>query len=462
MKILLVSPPTESAIKKVIGTTGPPLGLAYLASMVRNEHDVKIVDSLVKNLDWKDAERIIRNYDPDMVGITATTSMIPDAYKIARISKKINSNVKVVMGGPHVTFTPNKTLTECSSVDFAVRGEGEYTFKELVDSIENKSELKKINGLSYKNGGNVVNNPPRELIRNVDEIPLPSYDLLPMREYKFDKLNFGTIVTSRGCPFNCVFCSSSLQFGKRWRGHSIGRVMEELSILRNEYKIREIEFLDDTFTLVKPRAIGISNEIKKEKLDISWTASSRVDTFSEEIAEAMKRGGAHTVYFGLESGSQKTLDFIGKGITPRQSIVSVRNAVRHGLRALGSFIIGFPNETKEDVNATIKFSDKVGVDLAQFTVATPYPGTRLWNYALANKLITTMNWRKFTTLTPVMKLKNFTSKQISNALRSAYLKFYLNPKRIIKDIIDDKGFLVRWMFSHFVKDHFFKDILEAI
>ena len=308
MKVLLVSPPTESALRRIMGTTGPPLGLAYVASMVKDEHDVKIIDSIAEGYGKEDVATIIRNFDPDVVGLTATTSMMPDAYEIAKIAKEVNENVKIILGGPHATFMPERTI------DFIVRGEGEHAFKELVDALERDGDLKGINGLTFKRNGKIINNPPRKLIKNIDEIPIPSYDLLPMKKYKLNKIEFGTIITSRGCPFNCTFCSSSLQFGKKWRAHSVERTIDELSLLRDEYGKKEIEFLDDTFTLLKPRAIAIANKIREERLDISWAASSRVDTFSTEIANAIKNGGAHTVYFGIESGSQKTLDFIGKGL----------------------------------------------------------------------------------------------------------------------------------------------------
>jgi len=443
MKILLLSPPTISAIKTVVGTTGPPLGLAYLASMVREEHDVRIVDSLAEDYNYEDVKKIIKKYDPEVVGITSTTSMMPDAYIVAKMAKRYNENVKIIMGGPHVTFVPEKTFKECPCIDFIVRGEGEITFKELIDALEKNKDPSNILGLSINLGDKVKNNPPRPLIKNVDTIPMPSYDLLPMEKYQADGVRFGTVMTSRGCPFDCVFCSSSLQFGKRWRGHSDSRVIEELKHLHEKYRIREIEFLDDTFTLNRPRAIRITKRIVEEGLDISWTASSRVDLFTDEVAKALKRGGCHTVYFGIESGSQKTLDFIGKRITPEQSIAAVKKAKKYKLHALGAFIIGFPEETKDDIKNTVKFSKKIGVDYAQFTIATPYPGTRLWKYAISKNLILTFNWRKYTTLDPVMKLKNFTTEQITKMFQKAYISFYLRPLYLIKDLILRKGFIFR-------------------
>jgi len=443
MNVLLISPPTISAVKSVVGTTGPPLGLAYLASMIREEHDVRIVDSLAEEFAYKDVEKVIKRYDPDVIGITSTTSMIPDAYIVAKMAKRINENVKVVMGGPHVTFVPKRTFEECPYVDFIVRGEGEITFKELIDALEKNKDPSNILGLSINLGDKVKNNPPRPLIKDVDTIPMPSYDLLPIEKYQVNGVRFGTVMTSRGCPFNCAFCSSSLQFGKKWRGHSDSRVIEELKYLYEKYGIREIEFLDDTFTLNRKRAIRIAERIRKEGLDISWSGSSRVDIFTEEVAEAMKKGGCHTIFFGIESGSQKTLDFIGKGITPEQSVSAVKKAKRHEISALGAFVIGFPEETKEDIKKTIKLSKKVGVDFAQFTIATPYPGTRLWKYALARKLILTFDWRKYTTLDPVMKLKNFTAQQITKLFQKAYISFYLRPLYLIKDLISRKGFIFR-------------------
>jgi len=454
MEVLLISPPTESAVSEVMGTTGPPLGLAYLASMVRDEHDVKIVDSTAEQLDKEDVAKKIKDWDPDIVGLTATTSAIPDAYEMAKIAKNNDENTRVVLGGPHATFLPERTMRECPHIDFVVREEGEYTFKELVSALGKGGEFRGIAGLTYRKGKKIISNPPRSLIENIDEIPIPSYDLLPMKKYRSDGIEFATILTSRGCPFRCVFCSSSLQFGKKWRGHSVERVMEELSMLRHEYGKTEIEFLDDTFTLLRPRAIAIADKMRKEGLDISWSASSRVDTFSTELANAVKKAGAHTVYFGLESGSQKTLDFIGKGITPEKSESAVKKARCAGLKTLGSFVIGFPDETQDDVNQTIKFSKKVGVDLAQFTIATPYPGTKLWTYALKRKLLLTMNWRKFTTLEPVMKLKYLTPFQIARALKLAYLKFYLRPKTLAMDLIRGKGFIFRKAMHYFATELF--------
>ncbi|MGC9123470.1 MAG: B12-binding domain-containing radical SAM protein [Thermoplasmata archaeon] len=449
MKILFISPPTDSAIKSVIGTTGPPLGLAYLASVAREKgFDARIVDSLAENLTYYDVEKIIRQYSPDIVGITSTTSMIPDAYAVARMAKNVSKDIVTIMGGPHVTFLPELTLQECSEIDYIVKGEGEIAFSGILDILTNKKEKKEVLGIAYRKGDKIMNNPPQPLIKDVDSIPEPSWDLLPMEKYEIDNVQFGTIMTSRGCPYNCIFCSSSLQFGKQWRGHSVERVLDELKTLRYKYNKREIEFLDDTFTLNMKRAIELTDRIYREGIDIRWSASARVNLFNDEIAKNMKKAGAHTVYFGIESGSQKTLDFIGKSITLEMAKLSVAKANRAGLNTLGSFIIGFPDDTVKDVKRTIKFSKKVGVTVAQFTIATPYPGTRLWDYVMERNLLLTMNWRKFTTLSPVIKLRNFTSDQILKWLSWAYISFYIRPLYLIRDLAKTHGFVFKRLIPY--------------
>ena len=452
MKILLLSPPTDSVIKSVIGVTGPPLGLAYLASIARSQgDDVRIIDSIAMDYTFEDITGQIKKFDPDLVGLTSTTSMIPDAYKVAELAKEYNKEVKTVIGGPHVTFTQEETLMESPHMDFTVAGEGETSFSNLLLHLKGKKEIKEVKGISYRDSEKIIVTPPEQLIKDVDSIPLPAIDLLPMEKYKAGTKRFGTLMTSRGCPYNCIFCSSSLQFGKVWRGHSTERVMTELRRLVFDYGIHEIEFLDDTFTLNMKRAIEIARNIKAENLDIKWSGSARVNLFNEEIAKAMKDSGAHTIYFGIESGNQNTLDFIGKGIKLQQAVDSVRKGNEAGLHTLGSFIIGFPDDTVYEVKNTIKFSKKVKVKIAQFTIATPYPGTRLWQLAKSQNLIKTTNWRKYTTLNPVMSLKNFSDKQILGWLGKAYAYFYLRPTYLLNDLLRDHGFIFKRIIPYYSK-----------
>ncbi len=444
MKVLLISPPTRSVVKEVVGTAGPPLGLAYLAAVARDAGwEPMIIDGLTEDLTPSELEDRIRKFQPDVVGLTATTPAIYDAYEAARIAKRVNPNALVLIGGPHATFTADEVLRECEQIDIVVMGEGEETFKQILDRFEKNKGYEDILGIAYRKNNIVKINPPRPLIRDLDNLPIPAYDLLPMEKYVVEGVRYAAIMTSRGCPYNCIFCSSSLQFGKKWRAHSPERVLEELRILREKFRVREIEFLDDTFTLNPKRAIDLSRKIVEEGLDISWSASSRVNTFNRSVGEAMHKAGAHTIYFGIESGSDKTLKFIGKGITRQQAIDAVKAAKEVELNALGSFVIGFPYETEEDIRSTIRFANKVNVDLAQFTIATPYPGTRLWEIAVRENLLLTRNWRRFTTVDVVMRNLYLTPQRLKKLFLQAYLTFYLHPKRVIKDIFQNKCFILK-------------------
>ena len=254
MKVCLISPPYNSAAESVVGITSPPLGLAYIASMLRQNHEVKIIDSIILNYTLRDIEKELQTFNPDVVGIASVTPSIYEAYKVAKIAKKVREDCIVVFGGPHATFMSRQTLEECKYIDIIVKGEGEETIKELIESIEKGAPLNKVRGITFREKNEIIDSEPRPFIKNIDDIPFPSRDLLPMHLYKFNGVKYTTMLTSRGCPFKCSFCSSSRLFGGYWRGRSPENVLEEMKIIYEEYNIKNIEFIDDTFTLDQERA----------------------------------------------------------------------------------------------------------------------------------------------------------------------------------------------------------------
>ena len=452
MKVLLVNPPSYSVITEILGVRGPPLGLAYLASVIREEgFDVSILDAIGEGLDVRETINRIQRYDPDLIGITATTPAIYDAYMIAKLVKRVNPNVKVVIGGSHVTFMPIQTLQDCPYVDVVVIGEGELIVRDLLSALSKGRDLMDVKGIAFRRGRELKMTPPAPLIMNLDKLPIPAYDLLPLDKYIVGSKRYGVLITSRGCPYRCLFCSSSLQFGRRWRAYSPGRVLEELKILYYEYGVREVEFLDDMFTLDRERSIEIASMIRREGLDISWTFSSRVNTFTSEVGTALRKAGAWLVYFGIESGSERVLKYIRKGITVSQSVKAVKSAKRSGLKVLGSFIVGFPIERRGDLKLTLGLARMLDIDYAQFTVATPFPGTELWEIANRDGLLLTRDWSKYTTLNVVMKGYFLSPNEIQRFLELAYILFYLSPKRIKKDLTEDRGFLLRKVIKSLVK-----------
>jgi len=435
MRTLFILPPSRFALKETAGITALPLGLAYLSSVLEAEgHKVKIIDSPTLNYNMRNLEREIKGFKPDVVGITSTTSTIYDAYEVAKLTKEISSKIKVIIGGPHVSFTAEETLKDCPFVDIVVRGEGEITARELMSHLEGGLPLKEVRGISFRKNERVVETENRPFIKNLDEIPFPAYHLLPMDKYKAGKHRFVNTITSRGCPFSCIFCSSSELCGKMWRARSPENVIEELKKLKSEYDVSEVEFLDDTFTLNNRRAEKICDLMMKENLNLSWSASSRVNTITQGLADKMKKAGCHTIYLGIESGSQKILDLIQKGISLVQAERAVEIVRRANINALGSFIIGIPGETVKSVKKTIRFARRLNLNFVQFSICTPYPGTKLFKIARERGLLLTRDWSKYTIVDPVMKTPGILSKELRKWLMKAYLSFYLRPKFLFEQI----------------------------
>jgi len=439
MKVCLISPPYNSAVKSVVGISSPPLGLAYIASVLRQSHEVKIIDSNILNYTIGDVEEELRSFNPDVVGITSVTPSIYEAYKVAETAKKVREDCTVVLGGPHATFMPRETMEECKYIDIIVRGEGEETTRELIENIEKGAPLNEVKGITFREKNGIIDTEPRLFIKNIDNIPFPSRDLLPMHLYKFNGVKYTTMLTSRGCPFKCSFCSSSRLFGGYWRGRSPENVLEEMKTVYEEYGIRNIEFMDDTFTLNQERAEKICDEIIKQGWDISWGASSRVDTLSKKLVEKMKKAGCWIIFLGIESGSQKILDAIGKRITLEQVKKAVKILKDAGIQVLGSFIIGFLQDTTETIKETIKFAKSLNLNYAEFSILTPYPGTPIFDYAKKNNMLLTENWSKYTAIEPIVKIEGASEKEIKALFQKSYITFYLRP-RIVMEWLKNKQF----------------------
>jgi len=365
MKTLLIVPPESSGDKLQLGrfrVATVPLGMCYIAAMLASQgFQVKIFDmSVAKPSVMMDRlQSILAEEMSEVVGITSMSNNFHSAVNIAKAVKLWSPQSTVAMGGVHATFVHKELLSTVSEVDVVVRYEGEITMLELVRALEENSSLKNVKGLSFKVAGEVISTPFRSRIENLDELPFPDYGSLePSLEWYIGdskKRNF-PVMTTRGCPFGCIYCSTMAFNGRSYRTRSVASVMSELRHLINEYRMNDVSFVDDNFTMQKDRVLSLSSEIKK--LDITWGCSARVDQVTPELLSAMRDAGCTDIFFGIESATQRVLDRVRKGFTVKQAKAAVKTAEKLGIKTHCSFIIGLPEETTRTLRNMMKFIEE--------------------------------------------------------------------------------------------------------
>lgn len=417
MKILLIDPP----FKRFTGFVNfyYPIGLGYVAAVLRNaDYEVTIldVDAIKKGTDidfsdeykrlelykdglnddgheaWQDITKVLVDYKPDLVGITAMTTKFGSVLKTAEIVKRHNPQLLIVVGGPHATLLPDQTL-KSENIDMVVRGEGELTFVELVEVLVRSKgsgvgrngpsaispQLSAIKGISYKNNGRVVHNPPREFIKDLDEIPFPARDLL-MHPRNYTSEDMGAIMTSRGCPFNCSYCCHP--WGKRVRHRSVENVIREMKKVKDTYGTTQFEYKDDTFTVNRRWVLELCDRLISEKVKVNWGCTTRVELLNEELVEMMKKAGCNVVKLGIETGSERILKETKKGITFDHVKRAAKLLNRHGIFWSGYFMIGLPTETEEDIRKTYEFMKELNPYYAGLGIYNPFPKTELFDQAV--------------------------------------------------------------------------------
>lgn len=448
MKILLISPPIENTIASIMPKALeegldflPPLGLMYIAGFLEKEtsHKVEILDAPVENISHEHLKEEIKKRKPNVIGITAMTFTLIDVIKVAKNAKSINPNIKIVLGGPHVVIYPKETI-DIPEIDFLVLGEGEQVIKQLLENINNPKKLKEVKGLVFKDGGEIVNTGMADPVKDINNLPFPARHLTPFKKY-FSVVSpnkpVTTMFTSRGCPYNCLFCDRPA-FGKSFRPRSAKNVVDEFEQCQ-KMGIKEIFIYDDTFAVDKNRVLEICAEIKKRKIVIAWDIRTRVNTVDEEIITALKDAGCQRIHFGVEAGTQRILNVLRKGITLEMAEKAFRMARKAGIQTLGYFMIGSPTETKEDILETVKFMKKLNPDYAQTAITTPFPGTDLYKMAIKEKVLSGDVWQKFaqntsTEFIPPVWDKEISKEELKRLLKKAYKAFYFRPNFIIKKI----------------------------
>ena len=369
-----------------------PLGILYLASIAQMKgcvvefYDASFTyNNVGQFLKYLNRLKARKGFVPDVCGFTLFTVNVLDCYKFAETIKKEIPRCKIIVGGPHATALPERTMQECVLIDYLVYGEGEVTFAELLNAVNNRKSLKTVNGIYYRINKEIANTPPRKYIEDLDSIPFPAFDLLP-KDYPYklyDALNVGNvgapIITSRGCPFECTFCFKAT-FGTRYRRRSPKNIVAEMKHLIENFGINNIFFEDDFFAVDKSWLEDFYQELKKNKIRVPWRCQGRVNTLSKEDYIKMKENGCYHITFGVEAGNDEVLKDIKKNITVRQTIKTFNDVKKSGLMVMGNFIFGHRKDTYFTINETLKLAKKVNPDTVSFLCLAPIPGSQVYSY----------------------------------------------------------------------------------
>ncbi len=448
LKILLISPPQGLSTEHIEAPKFQvhPLGLLYIAGVLeKSSYNVSILDAFSFGKSLEEIKNKIVDFMPDIVGITAMTLMACDAYEVAKTVKQINRATVVVMGGPHATAMHEEVLN-IGDIDIAILGEGENCMLEICDSIEKKNDFNTIKGIVFKSNGMITKTDSRLKFDELDKIPFPAYHLLTdFKDYNppphwGKRGKFASIITSRGCPYDCSFCSVTRSWGKKYRYRSPENVISEIEYLNDNCGVSFLSFRDSIATLHKSRLIDICKGILEKGLKIRWNCNARTNEVDLELLSWMKRAGCKSIFYGIESGNEQILSqFKGLKKDDIRQAISITDKV--GIEPHGFFMFGLPGETKESMSETIAFAKSLKLHTAGFTTVTPFPGSRLWDYSLDHNLLLTMDWNEYNLKgRPVSKYVNLSSDDILDAQKKAFREFYLRPKIIYYQLKNIKSF----------------------
>ncbi|MBU1569646.1 MAG: B12-binding domain-containing radical SAM protein, partial [Proteobacteria bacterium] len=390
MKVLLISPPRE----KPVFADFPPMGLAYLAGVLRkNGINVKIIDAA--SYPWNILEKCIRSYDFDIAGVTCWTIERKQTFLTAKLIRECRPDAKIVIGGQHATALPEHMFT-LAEADVVVLGEGEETFLELVQALRDGVPLSSVNGIVYKENGKFYKTNPRSLIGNLDDLPFPVYEDFDFTLYHgLPEVNepCAALITSRGCPYRCIFCSSTVFWGKKWRMRSAENILEEMKYLNQKFGLRAFFFFDDTFIANKERVVKLCQMIIEDNFEIKWACCGRVNQVDEEILCWMKKAGCYRIDYGVESGSPRILRNIKKGITVNDIKKAFKLSHQAEILPRAYLMMGNPGECEESVNETIGLMKEIKpYNSADAQLLWVLPNTELYESMKVKGLISDRFW----------------------------------------------------------------------
>lgn len=440
MKVLLINAPYIDFYGPIKLAAGRyfSLGLGYIASSLRqNGFEVLLYEPDAQRLSYDALGKIFSKEKPDAIGISSATPNFYNAVKLARLAKK-NCSCKVVLGGTHVSAIPEFIMEQHhGDIDYLVVGEGEDTMVELMQCLGSGQLPLKVRGICFWNDGHVVRTEPRQPIADIDSLQYPARDLIKQNLFKPNMHNIRhrkcfTILTSRGCPFNCSFCASYLTMGKRYRAHSAEYALNEMEYLKEQYGARQLIINDDTFTFDRRRLVEICEGMIRRRLNLQWFCFSNISTVDKDILTLMKKAGCYNIGFGIESASPRILNMLNKNISRQkcEEVISSANAL--GMKTQVFFIFGKEGETVQEAEDTIKLAMRLKPTLAFFNMLVPYPGTRDFDYFFHGIPLDTIRWEDFVAIgkRSVFSCSNAGRIDLENILYTANRKFYLRPAQL--------------------------------
>ncbi|MHA2363725.1 MAG: B12-binding domain-containing radical SAM protein [Candidatus Hodarchaeales archaeon] len=441
VKVLLAIPPgigtSKYQVSSFLNFTAPPLGLGYIAAVLEDagfKGKVKILDSRAIGATLDTLRHVIRRWKPNIVGLQIKTPNFSDAVKATKICKE--ENVEYVIWGGHHASPLAEECASINGVDIVFRGEAEYTFRDFVIAIEEGRNWKNIPGITFLDKfGLPKSTPNAPLIKNINELPFPARHLLPMDKYRIFGSSFPatTMITSRGCPYNCEFCSVSSFYGAKWRTRSPENIAAEMSELADE-GLMAVAFVDDLFFISRKRVYKICKAISDIRKEIYWGATIRPDRSDFKMLSTMRKTGCRLVFAGVETYDQNILDSVKKGTKIHEIEDFFHLTKKANLDTLASFSFGFPGETRDTIRKTIRWAiDVLDPSLAIFTISTPYPGTPFFSQMDAMGKITEKDYSKFTLFNPLVELNGIDRQTLKEEVLQAYKEFYLRPNKIFQN-----------------------------
>lgn len=433
-----------------------PLGILYIASeLERHGHTVSMRDYEVEHFNESEFSWYLDKFHPDVVGISFRSSSYVSAKKISILIKNTNLDIKVVLGGHHATAFAKETLKDMAA-DFVIRGEGEYIMPELLDALERKSDLSKIEGLTYYKDGFLVDNMPAGMIKDLDLLSFPAWHLLNM-----DKYVTGSILTSRGCPFGCIYCDKGVST-RKVRFRSPQNIYNEMKIFEEKYKKGRLYFIDDYFLLNKKRLSELFSLVSNDKdFKIRWYCQARVDGLDEELLKNAKKTGCEMIIFGVETGDPKELEYINKNATLEDAMRAMELTKKARIRSRANFMIGFPMSTHETVSNSIRFARKINADLYRFFIVSPLPNTILWDRVQQmHPEIADVSWDKFDFYSPSFDTAGMKKEDLVKYVLVAYL--YVLKDKVLWELT--LGFFPRFirLVARFIKNRRLRGNLSVV